>query len=326
MKCATCLMAATLAIVVSGPVLQADVKTRERTTLSLEGFLGGVARLFGGRAARDGVESTMAVKGNRKATAVGNSSQIIDLDEEKVYTLDTRRREYRVATFAELRAEFEKARAEAAKQAEDARPEDKEQMAQAARELEFDLDVRETGERKDLLGHQTREVVLTITGREKGRTRDEGGGFVLTNTLWLAPRIAALDEVVSFDLKYIQAVYGQAFVADMQQMAGMMAVYPAFGSMAARMQEEGRKLEGTPVATTTVFQGVKSADQMKAAAESPPSSGGGLGGMLGRRFMGNRGAPEPRTTILTTTRDLLSIDTTVEDADVAVPANYRLRD
>jgi hypothetical protein len=327
MKPTCSLCALVLAFALAAPVVQADVKTREKTTFSLEGFLGGVVRVFGGRAAREGVESTVAVKGARKSSINDTSGQIVDLGEEKVYTLDVRRREYRVTTFAEMRAQFEKAKADAAKQAEEARPEDKEQMQQAARELEFDVDVRETGQRKNLVGHPTREVVLTITGREKGRALEQGGGFVLTNTMWLAPRIDALREVMEFELKYVRAVYGESFAGDMQQMAGMMAMYPAFTGMAARMQEEGRKLEGTSLATTMMFEAVKSEEQMKAAAsEQQSSGGGGIGGMLGRRMMGNRGAPQPRTKILTTTHEMLAVDTTVTDADVAIPANYRLRD
>jgi hypothetical protein len=178
----TVVLACTLAI----PV-HADVKTREKTTFALEGFLGGVVRVFGGRAAREGVESTVALKGARMSKADTATGQIVDLTEQRVYDLDIRRREYRVTTFAELRAQFEKAKADAQKQAAEAKPEEKEQMDQAARELEFDVDVKETGQKKDLIGHQTREVVLTITGREKGRTLEQGGGFVLTNTLWLAP-------------------------------------------------------------------------------------------------------------------------------------------
>jgi len=326
MKKISSLCALALAVVLMAPAVHADVKTRDKTTFALEGFLGGVVRLFGGRAAREGIESTVAVKGARKATLNNTTGQIVDLTEERVYDLDVRRREYRVTTFADLRAQFEKAKAEAAKQAEDARPEDKEQMAQAARELEFDVDVRETGERRDLIGYQAREVVMTITGREKGRTVDEGGGFVLTNTLWLAPRMAALDELMAFDLKYVQAVYGETFIGDMQQMAGMMAMYPAFAGMASRMQDEGRKLEGTSLSTTMVFEAVKSAEQMKAlTSNQEPSGGGGIGGMLGRRMMGNRAAPQQRTKILTTTHEMLSVDTTVADADVAVPANYRQR-
>lgn len=317
---------AMLVAALAAPSLQADVKTREKTTFALEGFLGGVVRFFGGRQAREGVESTVAVKGSRKAQLNETTGQIVDLDEERVYTLDVRRRQYRVQTFADIRAEFEKAKAEAEKEAEDADPDDREQMEQAAAELEFDVDVNETGERQTMLGHDTREVIVTITGRSKGQTLEQGGGLVLTQTMWLAPRIAALDELAAFELKYVEAVYGESFLGDMQQMAGMMALYPAFSGMASRMQEEGAKLDGTPLATTMVFEAVRSEEQMRAAREQNQSSGGGgLGGLLGRRIMGNRSEPEPRSRILTTTHEMLSIDTTVADADVAIPANYRER-
>lgn len=319
--------AVALVAAIAAPIVQADVKTRSRDTFELGGFLGGVVRLFGGRAAKEGIESTVALKGNRKATTNDTSGQIVDLGEERVYTLDVRRREYRVRTFADLRAEFEKAKAEAEKQAKSAKPEDREQLDEAARQLEFDVNVRETGERKAVAGHQTREVVVTITGREKGRTLEEGGGLVMTNTFWLAPRIAAIDELAAFELKFIQAVYGQAFAADMQQMAGLMALYPAFSTMASRLQQESAKLEGTPLSTALLFEAVKSAEQLKAAQseQQESSGGGGIGGMLGRRLMGNRGQPEPRSMLLRTTHEILSVDTSVTDGDVAVPANFRER-
>jgi len=325
MKRILSLAALVLTFALAVPV-HADVKTREKTTFALEGFLGGVVRVFGGRAAREGIESTVAVKGARMSRGDTSTGQIVDLSEQRVYDLDVRRREYRITTFADLRAQFEKAKADAEKQVAEAKPEEKEQMDQAARELEFDVDVRETGQRKELIGHQTREVVLTITGREKGRTLEQSGGFVLTNTMWLAPRITALDELAEFQLKYMRAVYGEAFTADMQQMASLMAMYPAFAGMATRMQAEGRKMQGTSLSTTVVFESVKSEEQMKAAApSSQPAASGGIGGMLGRRLAGNRGAPQARTKILTTTNDMLALDATVADADVAIPANFRER-
>ena len=48
-------------------------------------MLGRMFNMFGGKAAREGTASTVAVKGNRKATMSDAAGQIIDLDEEKVY-------------------------------------------------------------------------------------------------------------------------------------------------------------------------------------------------------------------------------------------------
>ena len=57
--------------------------------------------MFGGKAARDGVTSTVAVKGDRKATMNGETGQIIDLAEEKIYDLDLKKKSYKVTTFAQ---------------------------------------------------------------------------------------------------------------------------------------------------------------------------------------------------------------------------------
>jgi hypothetical protein len=146
--------------------------------------------------------------------------------------------------------------------------------------------------------------------------------------MWIGPRVTALDELAQFQMKYFQAVYGSAFSAgDMRQMAGLMAMYPSFVTMAERLRSESAKLEGTPLSTTMTFEGVKSEAQMKAASEPSANSGsGGLGGMLARRVMRNRAEPQARSKVLTTTHEMLSIDTTVADADVALPANYKVKD
>src|SRR5688572_21510777 len=87
----------------------ADVRTEQKVQVQFAGTLGRIVNLFGGKAAREGITSTVAVKGNRKVTSTENSSQIIDLAEEKVYNVDLRRKSYKVVTFAEMRREMEEA-------------------------------------------------------------------------------------------------------------------------------------------------------------------------------------------------------------------------
>ncbi|MEO8482629.1 MAG: hypothetical protein ABI634_10495 [Acidobacteriota bacterium] len=318
-------IAALVCTALAVPALRADVKTREKTTFALEGVMGGIVRTFGGKAAKEGITSDVALKGDRKLSIsdVGGG-QIIDLHEQKVYTLDVKKKEYKVQTFAEIRAAFEKAKADAEKQAKDVKPEDKEKADQAAKQMEFEINVKKTGEKKSLAGYDTEEVVVTVTGHEKGKSLDESGGFVMTSDLWMAPKIAALDELGQFQLKYMRAVYGESFVADMQQMAAVMAMYPSFKTMATQMQTEGQKMQGTPISSTVVFEAVKSAEQMKAAdSQKDSGGGGGLGGMLGKKLMGNRAQPTQRAKVMTTTHDMLSVATTVSAADVAMPDGYK---
>ena len=61
--------------------VSADVRTEQRVKFQLGGVLGKMVNMFGGKGAREGVTSSVAVKGNRKATMSDTSGQIIDLTE-----------------------------------------------------------------------------------------------------------------------------------------------------------------------------------------------------------------------------------------------------
>jgi hypothetical protein len=88
----------------------AEVKTREKTQITLGGMMGKVFNLFGGKAAKEGVVGTTAVKGNRKATMNESNGQVVDLTDEKVYDLDMKKKTYQVTTFDELRRRMQEAR------------------------------------------------------------------------------------------------------------------------------------------------------------------------------------------------------------------------
>ena len=77
-------------------------------------MLGRVFNFFGGKSAKEGVVSTVAVSGDRKMTMTGdNTGQIVDLSEEKIYDLDMRRKTYKVMTFEEIRRQMREAEAKA---------------------------------------------------------------------------------------------------------------------------------------------------------------------------------------------------------------------
>jgi hypothetical protein len=77
--------------------------------------------------------------------------------------------------------------------------------------------------------------------------------------------------------------------------------------------------------TTMTIEGVKSAEQMKAAGQQQQSSGGGgIGGALAGRLMRGRGGPpQQRTKAFTSTHELISVANTVSDADLAIPAGFK---
>jgi hypothetical protein len=301
--------------------LQADVKTRDKSLIKFEGMLGRMVGLFGGKAAKDGIISTTVVKGDRKVTMNESSGQIIDLSEEKVYALDMKKKTYEVTTFEEMRREMREAREKAEREAEkEGGQGQQEEPGKPAKEYEVDFDVKETGQKKAIAGYDTRQLIMTVTIREKGKALEEGGGFVMTADSWMGPRIPAMQEVSEFDMRYWKQLQGpEAAGMSAQQVAAMMAMFPLVQKAMDRMKQEGTKMDGTPLAQTTTFESVKSKEAM--AQQSESSGGGGLGGMLARRLKKDDG--KPRATIATMQFEVQEVATAVTPDDVAVPAGFK---
>jgi hypothetical protein len=316
--------------------VSADVRTDQRVKFQLGGMLGKMVNMFGGKGAREGVTSVVAVKGDRKATMSDTTGQIIDLAEEKVYDLDIKKKSYKVTTFAELRKQMEDAKREAEKTARESTPSEPSKPAEKdpnAKEYEVDFDVKNTTEARTINGFNTTKGVVTITVREKGKTLDQSGGLVMTTDMWMTPNAPSTKDLIDFDMRYAQKLYGPSVIgASAQDMAMAMAMYPQMKPALDKMRAEGGKLSGTAILTETRMESVPpgTASQTAAApapAEEPKKRG--LGGMMsGLKKMAeaseksNSGKPE-RAIIMTTSVEMLKLTTDVDAASVALPAGFK---
>lgn len=313
--------AVALPLVALAAPAQAEVKTVGKAQVKFEGMLGRMMGLFGGKAAKEGLVSTTAVKGNRKATTNEMNGQIIDLSEEKIYDIDFKKKTYQVTTFDELRRRMREAQERAQKDAE--KEQGKTEADQPQKELEVDFNVKETGQKRQIAGYDAREVIMTIAVREKGKTLEEGGGLVMTADSWLGPQIPALKELGEFEQRYWKQLQGpEAAGMSAEQMAAALTLYPMMKPAMERLQKESSKLQGTPLATTTTFEGVKSKAQMASAPESGGSGGGGIGGMLGRKIL-KKDEPKQRSTIVTIDHETQEISTSVTPADIELPSGFK---
>jgi hypothetical protein len=316
----------------------ADVRTEEKTQVKLEGALGRMMAIFGGRGARDGIVSSVAVKGDRKMTTTDRTAQLVDLAEEKVYDIDLAKKTYTVMTFAEMRQRFEESRKKAAEQA--SRQEEKRPADPNAPQYQIDFDLKDTGQKQTINGFDTHEVVMTIAMHEKGKALVQNGGMVITTSMWLAPKMPNMKDVAEFDRRFAEKL-ALPTLADPQQMAAAMAMYPMLADGLKRMQAESVRMDGMPVMTTSRIEAVaapgeaQSSEPAKAKQEeAPPRSLGGLGGALARRALKNRekekeadAAPATpgRATIMTMQHELLKVTPSATDADVALPAGFKQR-
>lgn len=301
----------------------AEVKTRDKTQVKFEGMLGRMFNLFGGKSAKEGVEGRTAVKGDRQATLGDTSGTIVDLSEEKVYDLDMKKKQYTVTTFDELRRRMREAEEKAKKEADKAEPGQK-QEEKPTKEYEVDFNVADTGQKKQIAGYEAKNTVVTITVREKGKTLEDAGGIVMTNDMWLGPKIPQMKEFADFNVRYWNQLRGpQSTAMSAEQMAAVLATFPLVGKAMERMQKDGDKLSGTPLDTTSTFEAVKSREQLAQMQQQQSSSGGGgIGGMLAKKIM-KKEEPKARSTILTTHHEVLEIATSVAASDLAIPADFK---
>jgi hypothetical protein len=235
-----------------------------------------------------------------------------------------KKKTYTVTTFEELRRRMRESQEQAKKEAgkEPGKPQE---AQKPTKEYEIDFDVKDTGQKKQIAGYEAHETIATITVREKGMTLEQSGGIVLTNNIWLGPKIPMLKEISDFDVKYWKALQGpEAFAMSAEQMAAMVAMFPLVSKATERMAKEGDKLSGTPLDTTTTIESVMSKDQLTEAQANSSNNkgGGGLGGMLAKKIMKTE-PPKGRSTVVTTHHEVLEVSASVAAADLAIPADFK---
>jgi hypothetical protein len=328
-------------LLVTAAAAGADVKTTEKSQLKFEGMLGRMMGLFGGKATKEGIVSTIAVKGDRKITSTDDSATVIDLSEEKIYELNVRDKSYKVVTFAEMRKRMEEATAKAEEDARKQRArEDKKDPNQ--KEMTVDFNVKDTGQKRQINGFNCRQVIITIAIHEKGKTLEQAGGMLMTTDSWLAPKVAAMREITAFDMRYAKALNENVAVPSADQLAQAFAMYPGLKDGMAKLQAEKVNMEGTPIESITTVQSVQTQERAASAKKQDDqpadSPAGALGGVLGR-FGRKKEAPkeaeggaqkaspdtESRVTFMTTTTSVLTISTTVSAEEIAVPGTFKLK-
>jgi hypothetical protein len=297
-------------------------------------------KVFGGGSYRNGTTKTVALKGNRKLTIEEDKGELIDLSEEKIYQIDMKDKSYQVATFEEIRKKMQEALDKAKAQAQAQTPQPPQQPAAKPGDPQFEVDFKleETGQKKTIAGYNAREVRATMSVHEKGKPV-EAGAMQVISSMWLAPKIAELKQIQDFDLQFAQKMLLPVAKDIADQIAPAMGAYPGIGAAMAKLQAEKVNMDGSSV-SSVVRAGVVAppdqktaqppAQQPKQADPAPKSIGGLLGGLGKKAITNNKKEEEPKPasdpgTLMTMTEELVSLSTAVTDADVSVPAGFKLK-
>ena len=257
--------------------LPADFTYRETTTIT-GGAMLSMMKVVGvfSKQAREPVQSTVTVKGDRMLNRSQQRATVIDLAAQTVTTIDMQKKTYTVMTFEEYRQMMEQM-SEKMKKSQD-----------QGGKMEFKVSAKDTGNTKEVAGYQTKELVLRMEMQSTDQKSGQQGSMVISSDIWLAPSVAGYQEVRAF---YTRMGEKLAFNPG----GGMFTSSPEASKNMGELYKEIGKLDGIPVLQTISMggagqpgaEGGQQPQQQQQQQQQPaarPSLGGALGGALGGRF------------------------------------------
>jgi hypothetical protein len=273
----------------------ADVTMEERMSVSGEGLMQmmnmtgtTVTTISGNRARTDSNLQFQSGLVRTFAGGAGDTSEIVQLDQDKIYTLNNKKKTYEETTFAARRAQLQQAMEQMQKsQAQ------QQQSTSGVDESQCEWQAPKSdvtrGEKASLAGYQSERVTVTATRACKDRKTGQVCEFGLVLDQWLAPAFEASSEATAYQRAYAEKLgLNAAASRDFAERAQSM-----FGGYAELMNEiasKTRDLKGYPMkASFSLAVGgpqCQSTQQTQAAGgpAPPPSIGGALGGALGGMF------------------------------------------
>ena len=277
----------------------------------------------------------------------GQTSEIVRLDEEKIYQLDPKKRTYTETTFAEQRAEMQQAM-EQMREAQQSQ----QQGASGIDESECEWSAptassQRSGESQQIAGLHAERFTVTATQSCADRRSQQVCDFRLTLDQWLAAEYEDAEEALEYYRAYAEKLgLGAVGSRDFAQRAeSMFAGYAGiWGELGTHLLEA----QGYPLRSsmTLAIGGpeCRSVQQAQASGQAAMPGvgetlggalGGTLGGMLGRKRDTARTAPaEPAAAaavpedgmirFMTINTELVSVRRQAADPQTfEVPANFK---
>jgi len=262
-------------IAISAGSLFADFSYHESSKIT-GGALAGVMKVAGvfSKAAREPIESTVAIRGNKMAHRSATHMSLIDLDSKTITNVDLQKKQYSVMTFDEMKQALENMSKKMNKK-------------DSGADVKLKVEANPTGKTKQFGGYDAKEIQMKIAMEMTDQKSNQSGAMVIYTNLWIAENVPGYSEVSNFYRKMAQELNwtpgGNMFMQQPEVAKGMAEAF-----------KEVSKLNGAPVFQVMAMgpEGMAppSADAPQTAAEQPqtkkPSAGSVLGGALGGKFGG----------------------------------------
>jgi hypothetical protein len=342
------LLASCVAGLLASAAAHADVTMQEQMSLSGSGMMkmanmsGTTTTVISGDRAR--TESNMRFESAMMRTFAGGAGdhvEIVRLDQDKIYSLNPKKKTYTETTFAEQRAKMQEAM-----EAMNKGQASQQQATSGVDESECEWsdpksEVKRTGEKALIGGFQAERVTVTATQSCRNKQNGQVCDFGLALDQWIAPGFEASSEAQKYQLAYAEklglgAASSRDFAERAQSMFGRYkGIWSELGTKMAELNLKGYAVKssfglgvGGPQCQST------QQTQAQGGPQSPPSIGGALGGALGGMFKKKQEQPQaaapPPTMpgglmpLMTMSTELVSISRdAVSPQSFEVPTDYK---
>ena len=255
--------------------------------------------LLAGAAAMTPTETTVAVKGPRLVHATAKGSTIIDVQAQTITHTNNDNKTYYVTTFDEMRN----------------------LSGGKVGITDVKVDMKDGGNSKTLLGHETRDKVMTITSTVTDERSGAKIDTVIHNDMYLAPGIAGTEELRDFYKKAVGLEWAQGGMPGMNRPEMVKALSEAYRSVGA--------IDGLPLLTVmSINGGMPGMPQMSGADGAKMA---GLAAILAKRRQQQSGTPAQPDgapgALMQMTMEVTSYsDKPVDPALFKIPADYKKTD
>lgn len=182
--------------------------------------------------------------------------EITRVDKELFWDINVKDKKYTEKTFAEVKAEMEKALADAQKE----REEDRQKHPEDTVEFKMDVKVEKTGKTQQIIGYTAHETVVTATAYGEDKETGEKGTFTIVFDLWVAKDVPGTEAMTAFD-----KAYASKFGLSGQGQDAVDNALRSYGIDPATMYDKMGDLEGMPLMSVVTTSATGSAT---ASAES----------------------------------------------------------
>lgn len=331
------------------PLAQADVTVEESMAVNGAGLMkmanmtGRTVTTISGRRARTDTDLHFESALVRTfARGVGQTTQIVLLDEDKIFELNNKKKTYTETTFADLRAQMQesmqKMQESQASQQQSASGVDDSQCEWSEPKAE----VKKSGEKASIAGFQAERVTITATQACKNKESGEVCEFGLALDQWMAPGYDASNETLAYHRAYAEKL-GLTTATSKDFAERAQTLFSRYKGIWNEVATKMRDVKGNPVKASFALGvggpqcGSAQEAQQSNSSASQPSLGGALGGAIGGLFNKKKeqAEPPPPTTpppamvnglmsLMTVSTELISVNSSAASPQAfTVPADYK---